>query len=99
MLDEVHGKVPELRQIQTVKPDHWTRAVLSVIVVIPRRSYNHITTLHGNTAAMNSRETTFTLNDESHGERCVAMCRSGLIWHDQLESGVNGVRSIWCLLL
>jgi hypothetical protein len=91
MLDEVDRKVLEVGEVKPVKPDHGTRAVLAVVVPVPGGSQDHVASLHGDSFSMDGREAALTFNDEAHGEGDVPVSASGLVGHDKLEPGVEGI--------
>ena len=80
MLDEMHREVLEVRQIESVKPDHGTGAVLAVVVPVPGGCEDHVAALHRDSFAMDSCEAALTLDNEAHGECDVSVRTGYLIW-------------------
>ena len=97
MFYKMHRIVHKIRQIETVEPNHRTGAVLAVIVPIPCWGQNDIAAVHLNTTTVNSSEAAIAFDDKAHGKGRVAMCWRRLIWHDQLEPGIDGVGCKWCI--
>ena len=91
MLDKVNWKVGEIWQIKAIEPDHGAGTIFAVIVPVPRGREDDISSLHLDALAMDSSESPLALNNESHCKGRVAMSLSGLIGHDELEPGIDGV--------
>jgi len=94
MLHEVDGEMAEVRQIESVEPDHGAGAVLAVVVPVHGRCEDHVAAAHLDAAAVDGREAPFALDDEAHGERDVSVRGGGLVGHDELETGVDGVGGV-----
>ena len=94
MFHEMDRKMAELREVEAIKPDHWSRTVLAMIVPVPSRCEDHIAALHGHATAVHSSEASIALDYETHRKSHMAMGWSGLVGHDKLQAGVYSIRSI-----
>jgi|SRR5277367_3060059 len=96
-LREIYRSVFEQREIQPIKPDYWILAFITMVMPMPRRCQDDITTLHGHFLAFHCCETLFALYDEAQSEGNMSMCRSCLIWKYQLKSTIDGIGGVWCV--
>lgn len=96
VLNEVYREVAELGKVKSIEPDHRSGSILAMVMVIPGRSEDDITALHGNSFTVNCCESSLSLNDEAHCKGSVTMCRGSLIGHDELETGVDCISCVRC---
>jgi hypothetical protein len=87
----------KVRQIETIKPDHWTIPIFSVIMPVHCWRQNHIPALHFNTLALHRSVPAMSLDDKAAGKSGVAVCWGGLIWVDELKTAVYRIGSEWRL--
>ena len=90
----MHGEVPETRKIQLVEPDHGAGTVLSVVMKIPTRGKNKVTSSHSNALAVDGGKSAIALYYKPHRKCGVAMCRCCFIGHDQLQTCVDSISCI-----
>lgn len=91
MLDKMSWEVSKVWQVKTVQSDHGPRAILAVVVPIPRRGEDDVCSLHLDALTTDCRETSLALNDESHGKYRVAVSLGRLVGHDELQHGIHRV--------
>ena len=82
------GKVLEVRQIESIEPDHRFRPFQTMIMPVPSGSQDHIAPLHRDPLPMDSSKAAFAFDNKSHSERSVSMRGSCFVRHDELQSGV-----------
>lgn len=63
-------------------------------MVVPSWSEDDIAALHGNAAAVDGREAAGSFDDEAHGEGRVAVGAGDFVGHYQLQTRIEGVRSV-----
>ena len=97
----MHGKMPEIRQVQAIKPDHGTGAIFTMIVPVHGGREDHVSAVHFDTSAMDSSEAAIAFDDEAHSEGRVSMGGGRLVRHYELEASIDSVgcvRGSWKLL-
>ncbi len=101
MLNKVHREMHKVGQIQPIKPDDrrvvaalLVRALLAVVVPVPRRRHDHVAWLHRHTAPVNGGEAALPFDDEAAGEGGVPVGGGRLAGLDQLQAGVEGVGGV-----
>lgn len=86
--------VTKKRQIQSIQPDHRSIALVAMIVPMPRRRDNNITTLKCHLLALYSRKT-LAINDEARCKGDVSVCNSSFTRVDNLKAAVDGISCVW----
>lgn len=95
ILRKIDWHIPEERQIQPIQPDHRIRALVAMVMPMPRRGQDHVAARHGDLLPFNGRKAIAAFDDEAQRERDVAVCGGRLAGEDELEAAVDGVGGVW----
>ena len=82
------------RDVQPVEPDHRRGRLVAVVVPGPARRDDEIARLHGRLLALDRGVGAAAFDDEAQRALGVAVRRSHLARHDELQPGVQGVRDL-----
>lgn len=102
ILSKVDRDAPENREIETIEPDNRILALVAMVMPIPWRCEDHVSSLHPDFLTLDGCEAIIAFDDEPQRECGVSVCRSCLARQDELEATVNcvgGVGSICCGVL
>ena len=89
-------EVPEVWQVETVEPDHRTGGVIAMIVPRVAGGEDNVSAAHFDPFAVHCGKATNTFDNETHSKGGMPMCRCSLVGHDQLETGIESIRGVWC---
>lgn len=99
LVGKIDGKRLEERQIKTVKPDHGAISFVAMVVPCPGGSEDHVPFLHVHLLAIDSGKSSGAFDDKTQGKGHMLMRRSRFSRVYQLQSCIQGIRRVWCLLL
>ena len=85
--------MPKEGQVQHVEPDDRLVALVAMVVPVPCRCHNHISSDKRHLLALNRSEA-FTVHDEATGERNVPVRWSNLTGVHDLKPAVDCVRGV-----
>ncbi|KAK4674558.1 hypothetical protein QC763_0025540 [Podospora pseudopauciseta] len=97
VLGKVHREEAVHGQVQPVQPHHRPITFTAVVMPVPRRGENDISTLHHQLLPLHRGKTARSLDDEPQGKGHVPVSRGGFSWQDELKTGVDGVGGVGCL--
>ncbi len=83
----------DLRNVETIKPDHGTLAFMPMIMPGPRWGEDQVSRIHVGTFAINGREGAFTFDNEPQGRLGVSVGRCNLTRQNQLKSCIKRICS------
>ena len=92
-LSKVHWSEAEQGQVQHVQPNNRLITFVAVVMPVPDRCDNNISSNKRHLLSLDSSET-FTIHDEATGKGKMSVCWGSLARVDDLQAAIDGVCSI-----
>jgi hypothetical protein len=84
----------EQRQIQHIQPDYWLITLIAMVMPVPDRCNDNITSDKRHLLAFDCCET-FTIYDEASSEGKMSMCWGCFTRVDDLKTSINSICCVW----